>query len=164
MERLRSQPTTRRTVPRKLTAALLLGLLAVILTTVPTLAGVTWCRADPIVELNGRQVQLWVDVPQEYASKVTGPIQVEISTPSAVSRQVILTDSGFNGYGEQVTFTTSGGSLLPGGSFYMTFVIRVPMQGTWKQIPVQIEVVNPDGSKAYYTGSQYAVTGTFVVK
>ena len=127
------------------------------------MAGVGWCRVDPIVSLNGRQVQIWVAVPQEYVSKVSGPIEVEINVPSSVSRQLLYTDSGFNGYGERVTFTTNNGSLMPDGSFWMTFVVRVPMNGFWQSVPVQVEVVNPDGTSRFYNGTQYNVNGTFVV-
>jgi hypothetical protein len=116
------------------------------------------------VDLNGKRVQIWVAVPKEYVSKVTGPIQVEINAPSSVTKKLILTDAGFNGYGEKVKFTSNNGTLLPDKSFYMTFVVQVPMNGFWQQVPVQVEVVNPNGTKQYYNGSQYNVNGTFLVK
>jgi hypothetical protein len=150
---------------KRLSAAATLGLLALLVLTIPAGAwGVTWCRVDPIVELNGKRVQIWVAVPQEYAGKVTGPIQVEINVPSTVSKKLLFTDAGFNGHGETVTFTSNNGTLLPDTSFWMTFVVQVPMNGFYQQVPVQVEVVNPNGSKQYYYGSQYNVNGTFLVK
>jgi hypothetical protein len=148
---------------RRHVTAVVLGLLALLVFAVPANAGVSWCRADPIVELNGKRVQIWVAVPEHFVDKVTGPIEVQIYVPSSVSREVVLLDAGFNGYGETVTFTNSG-ALLPGGSFYMTIVVKVPTAGYWHRIPVQVEVVHPDGNTQYFNGSQYAVTGTFVVK
>ena len=149
---------------RRYLMSLSLGLMALMLFVMPVSAGVGWCRADPIVELNGNRVQIWVAVPEHYAAKVSGPIQVEINAPSIVSRKLIFTDAGFNGHGERVTFTTNGGSLLPDKSFYMTFIIQVPMNGVYTTVPVQVEVVNPNGSRTYYYGSQWNVNGTFVVK
>jgi len=148
---------------RYLTAGVL-GLLALLVFAMPAGAGVSWCRADPIVDLNGKRVQIWVAIPEQYTKKVTGPIEVEINVPNSVKRKLVFTDAGFNGYGEKVTFTTNNGTLMPGGSFWMTFAIRVPMNGFWQNVPVEVEVVNPDGSKAYYYGNQYSTTGTFVVK
>lgn len=142
----------------------MLGLVALLVFAVPASAGVSWCRADPIVELNGKRVQIWVAIPEQYLDKVSGPIDVQINVPTSVSRKVVFLDSGFNGYGEKVTFTTNNGTLMPGGSFYMTFVVRVPMDGFWQSVPVQVEVVHPNGEQQYYYGSQYAATGTFVVK
>jgi hypothetical protein len=149
---------------RKLSASLCLVLLALVIFAAAASAGVTWCRSDPIVELNGKRVQIWVAVPEQYASQVSGPIQIEINAPAVVNRQLLLTDAGFNGQGESVSFTTNNGTLLPDGSFYMTFIIQVPMNGVYTTVPVHIEVVNPDGSKSYYSGSQWVVTGTFRVK
>jgi hypothetical protein len=149
---------------RRYLSATILGLVALFVFAVPAGAGVSWCRADPIVELNGKRVQIWVAVPEQYVDKVTGPIDVQINVPSSVSRELIFTDAGFNGYGEKVTFTTNGGGLMPDGSFWMTVIVRVPMNGFWQSVPVQVEVVHPNGEKQYFYGSQYAVTGTFVVK
>jgi hypothetical protein len=152
------------TSTRRHVAAGILGLVALLVFAVPAGAGVSWCRADPIVDLNGKRVQIWVAVPEQYVDKVTGPIDVQINVPSPVSREVVMLDSGFNGYGEKVSFTTNGGSLMPGGSFWMTVIVRVPMNGFWQSVPVQVEVIHPNGETQYFNGSQYAVTGTFVVR
>lgn len=153
----------RLTSSRRHFVAGILALVAVFVFAVPAGAGVSWCRADPIVDLNGKRVQIWVAVPEQYVSKVTGPIDVQINVPGSVSREVVMLDSGFNGYGERVSFVASG-SLMPGGSFFVTVIVRVPMNGFWQSVPVQVEVIHPNGDTQYFNGSQYAVTGTFVVR
>jgi hypothetical protein len=147
---------------RRLSLAILISLLALLVATVPTLAGVTWCRADPIVKLNNEVVQIWVAVPQEYAAKVTGPIDVTIMVPGSVSKDVLLLDAGFNGYGERVSFVSSG-AVLPGGSFYMTVVAKVPMKGTWQSVPVQMEIIHDNQTSRFFYGSQYVATATMLI-
>lgn len=149
---------------RRQLAACTLGLLAMLVFAMPAGAGVSWCRADPVVNLNGKRVQVWVAVPEQYVDKVSGPIDLQINVPSVVSREIVMLDAGFNGYGEKVSFTTNSGTLLPDGSFYMTVIAKVPTAGFWQQIPVTVEVVHPNGSSQYFSGSQYATVGTFVVK
>lgn len=149
-------------IPKRLSAALLMGLLALILTAVPALAGVTWCRADPIVKLNGEEVQIWVAVPKEYASKVTGPIDITITVPRNVSTKVLLLDAGFNGYGEKVKFVKSG-SMLPGGIIPMTVVARVPMKGVRATVPVQMEIIHNGQASQFFYGSQYVATATMLI-
>jgi hypothetical protein len=156
--------TLTRSSTRRHLAACSLGLLALLIFAMPAGAGVSWCRADPVVNLNGKRVQVWVAVPEQYVDKVSGPIELQINVPSSVSREIITLDGGFNGYGEKVSFTTNSGTLLPDGSFYMTIVAKVPTAGFWQQIPVMVEVVHPNGASQYFNGSQYATVGTFVVR
>lgn len=143
---------------RRVTVSLLLGLLAILVFAMPAGAGVTWCRADPIVRINGTEVQVWVMIPEQYQSAVTGPIDVAFQVPSGAKTAVVLTDSGFNGYGERVTFSGSTGSYLPDGSFFVSLVVKVPMKNQIASVPVLVEVVHPNGMKQYFAGNQYVVT------
>lgn len=149
-------------IMKRLSAAFVMGLLALVVLTVPAFAGVTWCRADPIVKLNGEDVQIWVAVPKEYASKVTGPIDVTIHVPSTVSTKVIFLDAGFNGYGETVKFVKAG-STLQGGIIPMTVVAKVPMNGTYESVPVQMEIIHDDQASQFFYGSQYVATATMLI-
>lgn len=101
--------------------ALAFGLLAVLIFASPASAGWQWCAKDPVVRLNGTQTQIVVAIPVELQTAVTGPIQVDIAVPAGVSRELISTDAGYNGYGESVRFTTDSSLPSAGG----TFVIRV---------------------------------------
>ncbi|HEX5166795.1 MAG TPA: hypothetical protein VFV93_15425, partial [Thermomicrobiales bacterium] len=93
---------------RRLVTAGSLGLLALMLLVMPAAAGVSWCRADPIVELNGTSVQVWVAVGEEHEHLVSGPIQVTVYTPDRVRTRTIFLDEGFNGFGEVVDFRNRG--------------------------------------------------------
>lgn len=154
---------------RTVLTAITLGLLAMLVLAMPALAGRRWCAKDPIVSLNGTQVQMWVAIPEEYVQYVNGPIKMTISTPASVDREVIFLDEGFNGYGEEVRWadlTTSSGGLLGGllgstqpaqiaadGSFDVVVQTTVPVNKNLlfnllrtRTIPLQLTIIFADGS------------------
>jgi len=113
---------------RKLLSATTLALLALLLLIVPAVAGKMWCQRDPIVRLNGRDVQILIAVPQDYAALVNGAVQVQVETPAGVSRELIYTDQGFNGYGEEVRFKRSNtGHIYADGSFDVRIRVGLPI-------------------------------------
>ncbi len=145
---------------RRYTSALLLGLIALLMVAAPAGAGVSWCRADPIVSLNGTQVQVWVAMPDQYVGLVNGPINVQFVTPSTVQRYVVMTDSGFNGYGETVSFSNKN-KVQSNGAFSTNITVTVPIQpGTVQpvNIPVQVEVI-VNGQSTWYMGT---ANGTWI--
>jgi hypothetical protein len=88
---------------RRLFTSLTLGIFALIVLAAPVGAGSrVWCARDPIVNIDGTPVQIWIAVPDEYADYVSDKIQVKIKTPKDVARQVLFLDEGFNGHGEEV--------------------------------------------------------------
>jgi hypothetical protein len=115
--------------PRTGGPALVLALLAALLAVTPAGAGVSWCRADPIVRLDGTEVQILVAVPEQYVALVNGPIDVEVYTPRWVTQELVMTDAGFNGYGETVQFGSySFGYRAAWNGQFRTWVrVRVPM-------------------------------------
>lgn len=139
---------------RQIFAALVCGLLATLVLTVPAFAGVSWCRADPIVRIHGHTIQMWVGVPEGYEQYVTGPISFKIDTPPGIERKVIMTDSGFNGYGETVTWGDSWGQAK--------LTVKVPMDqaalGAGVEVPVELTIVSPWGTHVMY-GTH---TGTYL--
>jgi hypothetical protein len=156
------------TTRKRLSAATILGLLALLVLTIPAGAfGVSWCRADPIVRLNGTEVQIWVAVPAEYAPLVNGPIDVRIKTPRQVSEELILTDAGFNGHGETVTFSDMPGKVRR-GAFDTLVEVRVPIDardlpfGT--VVPVRVEVIPANGETLYFDGTTHMTVFKFKVQ
>jgi hypothetical protein len=139
---------------RQFLAALVCGLLATIVLTMPAMAGVTWCRADPIVRVHGYEIQMWVGVPEGYEQYVNGPISFKIDTPPGIERKVIFTDEGFNGYGETVTWGDTWGQAK--------LTVKVPMNqaalGAGVQVPVELTIKSPWGTQVMY-GTH---TGTYL--
>jgi hypothetical protein len=139
---------------RQAVAALAFGVLATIIISVPAFAGVSWCRADPIVRIHGYTIQMWVGVPEGYEQHVNGPISFKIDTPPGIERTVIMTDAGFNGYGETVTWGDTWGQAK--------LTVKVPMNqaalGTGVKVPVELTIKSPWGTHVMYGDH----TGTFL--
>lgn len=125
---------------RKMFLATTLGLLAVLMLAAPAMAGRTWCARDPIVRINGHDIQLWVAVPAEYVPLVNGPIDIEILTAQPVDADVLYLDEGFNGYGETVRFgLLRKGKTYSDGSFDIKLNVKVPISDRRiKKIPLQL--------------------------
>ena len=127
---------------KRLSLATVFGILALLLVATPASAGLVWCQGDPVVSLNGTTVQIMVAIPVDDQPLVTGPIQAVIGTPASVRRNVLLTDGGFNGYGEQVTFRDTNVSYA-GSVFPVDISVTVPV-GTshsgGRDIPVTMTI------------------------
>jgi hypothetical protein len=125
---------------RKTLVAMTLAVLAVLMLAAPAMAGRTWCARDPIVRINGHDVQFWVAIPSEYVPLVNGPIDIEILTAQPVDATVLYTDAGFNGYGETVRFgTMRRGKVYNDGSFDIQLNVKVPISDRKiKQVPLQL--------------------------
>jgi hypothetical protein len=125
---------------RKLFVAITMSALAVLVLATPALAGRTWCARDPIVRINNHDVQLWVAVPSEYVSLVSGPIDIQILTAQPVTSEVLFLDEGFNEYGETVTFgALKRGKVYSDGSFDIQLKVQVPINDRKiRDIPLQL--------------------------
>jgi hypothetical protein len=144
---------------RRLLTAGGLGLLAVLLLVMPAAAGVTWCRADPIVELGGTEVQVWVAMDEQYEHLVTGPIRVTFYSPNKISKKTTFLDAGFNGYGEEVIFKHRG-KVGADGAFPVEIKVRVPLDNRQlfreygvHEVPILVEVLTGDGQVIDVDGS-----------
>ena len=138
-----------------------LSLLALMLVVTPAGAGVTWCRADPIVELNGTEVQIWVSMDGVYEDLVTGPIRVTVFAPNKVSKEITFLDQGFNEHGEEVIFKNRK-KVNDDGTFPFEIKVKVPVNTKLlsrdfgiNEIPIQIEVLTGDGQVIHVDGSNH---------
>jgi hypothetical protein len=147
---------------RRLTTALSLGLLALLILAAPVGAGVTWCRVDPIVRLNGTVVQILVAVPNQYVAAVNGPIAVDIATDRTVAHELLFTDAGFNGHGETVAFGNyvqyQPPRSLADNEFPVQIKISVPIDGLLLPVgglpvPVEVTVIPDNGPPIVYYGT-----------
>ncbi len=147
---------------RRFTLSLLFSVLAVLALALPVQAGWGWCMADPIVTLDGTQVQVLVAIPEEAAPLVNGPIDVEITTPRGTAREIVFLDAGFNGHGERVAFLDGGvrvaGSVGESGGTSFSTKIRVTLplsQAT--TIPVEVTVILADAAPVVAVGTNEGV-------
>ena len=136
-----------------------LPLLAILLLSVPAQAGLGWCRSDPILTLDGKQVQVLVYIPGEYEPLVDNPTRVEIKTPQQVSRKLIMTDAGLNNKGYDVSFSDIGDSeaRMTSTSYRIWVHVKPPIK-TSDIVPVMVEVVLPDGSVQTLMGNNSVAT------
>ncbi len=127
------------------------------------LAGVTWCKSDPVVSLNGTILDITVEIPLEYVPLVNGPVQYTIQTPYAVERTVIVSDLGYNLYGSRVTFTNRTGGMN-GENFLTTVSATVPINraglpaGT--VVPARLTVFPTNGSLNVVEGTAESTSMT----
>ncbi len=87
------------------------ALLAVLCLAFPAQGAVTWCKTDPVVQLNSTLVDIQLEIPLEYVPLVNGPTRFEVQTPNSTVRELILSDLGYNGHGTEVIFTDGGGAV-----------------------------------------------------
>lgn len=132
---------------RRFQIAVVFSAVLLILVASPASAGLQWCPRDPIISLNGQEVQIWVSIPEQYQTAVTGPIAVDVATPRGVNREVLFTDEGFNGHGETVAFHDRG--PVDGDEMDVRLQINVPYDHLMVErgdLPVLLTVILPDGS------------------
>jgi hypothetical protein len=148
---------------KRFVLALFPALLMLALTVMPVGAGVQWCRTDPIVAFNGAEVNLWLSIPQEWESSVTGPAEFTVSVPSDVTREVVFMDAGLNGLGESVTFVDT--AAVNGGTIRVDVHVDVPLtvdSDPEIDIPMLLTIELPNGSELEFAGSsQGGVDGAF---
>ncbi len=129
---------------RRYAAIHLLPLLALLALTLPAHAGLTWCKSDPVVSLDGTLVDITVGIPLEYVPLVKGPTRIEIQTPESVARRLIASGPGYNGYPEEVVFTDGTGEVVD-KRFPTTVKVRVPIEKSklspGEHVPVEVTVL-----------------------
>ncbi len=133
------------------TPALVLVALLLVLATHPAAAGVGWCRTDPVVVIDGRVADVFVSVPLDALSRVTGPTEIVITVPVGVTNTWAVPGPGF-GYGEVVTFDQS--PALSETAEGVEILVKVYLPATDDEMPVLVEfaphvigVLAPDGAE-----------------
>jgi len=94
-----------------------------------------WCKADPVIMVDGQLADVFVGSSLEMLLKATGPIKMEIIIPTASTGSVVLTDAGFlRGY--SITFKHS--STLTKTKSHTQVKIRVYAPATTSTLPVTV--------------------------
>lgn len=121
---------------KRYATAAILALIALTVSAAPISAGHGWCRSDPLVQIDGRIVNIYVTAPLSAPLKVTGPTQVVVTTPPGVDSYLILSDLGF-GRGEIVTFETSPALKTTEQGIEVKVAVFVPASDS--SMPVGVE-------------------------
>ena len=131
--------------------SLSLAMLAVLVLTMPAAAGRKWCAKDPIVSLNGHEMQLWVGIPVEYETLVTGAVDIRINLPAGVTPKTLFFDTGFNGFGEKITYgSLPNGKLYANGAFDIQIQVKLPIN-TKKMTRIPLQLTSNFGGDATET-------------
>ena len=110
-------PHSRRSVVKMLVG----GVLGTAMTVAPVrkvLGGLNWCRADPIVRIDGRRLDIGVEALESMLDNRTGPVKVRVQIPEESSYSLVYADNGFGlGY-DVVPVRLAGLEREPGRAQY----------------------------------------------
>ena len=67
-------------------------------------AGISWCRTDPLITVNGATGHVFVESVKEMFQQTTGPIKINIVVPTDAEASAEPLDNGF-GRGYRITFS-----------------------------------------------------------
>jgi hypothetical protein len=100
-------------------------------------ASVMWCRSDPVVVIDGYITDVFVSVPVDSLTQISGETRIVIVTPPDVSVRLATPGVGF-GFGEDVIFRES--SSLEVGDSGMEIRVKVLVPAESSDVPVRLEV------------------------
>lgn len=93
----------KKTLARSLST--IIALVAILAVVTSASAGRAWCRADPVLIINGDVVDIQVSSSLKMYSSATGPIDMVVYVERGTRANVILQDFGF-GYGYDIRIET----------------------------------------------------------
>jgi hypothetical protein len=105
-------------------------------------AVIEWCRFDPVVEIGGEQMVVYLSGPVDLLDAATAPTVVEIEVPPGVPVTLISTDQGF-GHGWDVRFAESASLNGSGGGIKVRVRTYVPADA---DLPVMMQVTDGAGA------------------
>lgn len=119
------------------------------------LAGITWCRTDPIITLNGKKFHIYVLSTQAMFTQRTGPTEIIVKYPSGVNATGSLV-SGDNGFGLGYNLNLQATSGLSYTSTSYQVIVRVRVGANDSTLPVRMEAVRASDGKLVGTSQAYA--------
>ena len=100
-------------------------------------ASYTWCRSDPVVVVDGYTMDVFVSVPLDDLSKVTGATEIVVITPPGTDVALATLGVGF-GYGEHVAFEDSPSLSVTSQGMEIRVEVFVPTSDN--SVPVNLQV------------------------
>lgn len=113
-------------------------LLALMLGSTVVYAAFNWCPDDPVLLIDGAEVNVIIEVPDGSQGLVSGPVEVKVHVPSGAVFDVIAFGNSFGHGPEIVEFIPDG---EPG-----EVKVEALVSAT-ERIPVRVTIVTPGGSK-----------------
>lgn len=126
------------------------ALLALVGRTGDAKAGLAWCASDPIISVNGQDIQVWVNVPSEYLDQVR-IAYVEFHVPRNADARLVTVDQTY--FPERAVIKRD----LPDWNGTDDLVVEVTIHiethdGDLPAFPIGAEVIDAAGT-AWYRGS-----------
>lgn len=129
----------------------LIALFALLILITPVSAGRSWCRTDPVIQVDGDLADIFVSGPPEAPLLVTGPTEIVVTVPIGVDTRLIVADLGF-GKGQVVSFQKSSELHRTPTGIEIEVAIFVPAVDS--DMPVRVEfaprilgVLSPDSAE-----------------
>lgn len=119
------------------------------------LAGITWCRTDPVVTLNGKKFHIYVLSTKEMFTSRTGPTEIIVKYPQGVNAtgSLLPNDNGF-GLGYNLNLQSTSGLTYTSSSFQVRIAVRVGANNS--ALPVRMEANRASDGKLVGTAQAYA--------
>jgi hypothetical protein len=127
--RRHSSPLVRQIAAVALILTLLLGV-----TAQGAAAGRGWCRADPVIVVDGQAADVFISSDLKMLFSATGPIQMVVEIPNGSKGSLILNDFGY-GYGYRISFVQAS-DLVRGGHTQVRIRAYAPAHDS--SLPVSI--------------------------
>ena len=132
----RTHPLSRRRFARLLAGGSLALVAGGVLAAEPASAGIGWCRADPVLKINGKTYHIYVSGPSDLLTASTGPIRLKVTVGGNVRASLSKPDAGF-GDGWSFSLSVSSGlTTLPGPYYELKASVYVPAKGDY---PILVE-------------------------
>jgi hypothetical protein len=108
-------------------------------------AGITWCRTDPIVTVNGKTFHVYVLSTEAMFQQRTGPTEIIVKYPQGTTAtgQLLPNDNGF-GLGYNLNLQSTSGLKKETNRFQIKVAVRVGANDS--SLPVRMEAKRPDGT------------------
>jgi len=131
---------------KKLSTVSILALaLVLVLGSTVVYAAFHWCPDDPVLLIGGTEVNVIIEVPEEFGNEVSGPVQVVVHVPANVATSVSKYGGSFGNGPEKVEFISDGEPVEPGDAFWVQVEVKVP--GT-EEFRVRVTIEAPGVSQS----------------
>ena len=141
------------------------GVLGTALTATPVrraLAGLVWCRTDPVVRIDGRRLDIGVEATEPMLENRTGPIKIRVQIPENSTFSVVSMDNGF-GLGYEIEPVRLQGLVREPGRTQYRVRVNCPSSGN-ELVRIYSDPLDSNHGAAFNSGvaNEWITTGGWV--